>query len=89
MPAYPTTQDELDPEPHRTLIEIPEQLQVRNGDLAKEHGISAAELVGSLVMSDFEELVDFAKTMQPLRKAAEPVSLAQIRRKVGFDGPEG
>ena len=34
--------------------------------LAKEHGISAAELVGSLVMSDFEELVDFAKTITRL-----------------------
>ena len=57
--------------------------------LAKEHGIGAAELVGSLVMGDFEELVDFAKTITCLRKAAEPVSLAEIRRKVGFDGQEG
>jgi hypothetical protein len=43
------------------LIEIPEQLRVAMEILAKEHGISAAELVGSLVMSDFEELVDFRK----------------------------
>ena len=71
------------------MIEIPEQLRVEMEILAKEHGISAAEFVDSLVMSDFEELVDFAKTITRLRKAAEPVSLAEIRRKLGFDGPEG
>jgi len=27
LPSWYTTQDELDPEPNRTLIEIPEQLR--------------------------------------------------------------
>ena len=51
--------------------------------------ISAAELVGSLVKSDFEELVDFAEAITRLRTAVEPVSLAEMRRKLGFDGLEG
>ena len=77
------------PKPHRTPIKIPEQLKDKIEILAKEHGISAAELVGSLVKSDFEELVDFAETITRLRTAVEPVSLAEMRRKLGFDGPEG
>ena len=51
--------------------------------------ISAAELVGSLVKSDFEELVDFVEAITRLRTAVEPVSLAEMRRKPGFDGLEG
>ena len=77
------------PKPHRTPIKIPEQLKDKIEILAKEHGISAAELVGSLVKSDFEELVDFAETITRLRTAVEPVSLAEMRRKLGFDGLEG
>ena len=43
-------------------IEIAEQLRDEIEILAKETGVRAAELVGSLVKSDFEELVDFAET---------------------------
>jgi hypothetical protein len=51
-------------------IETPEQIRDEIESLAKENGISAAELVGSLVKSDFEELVDFAETVTRLRTAA-------------------
>jgi hypothetical protein len=69
-------------------IDIPKELEHEIELVAKNYGISPGLLVGSLVETDFNKLVDLAKAITRLRKPAETVSLAEMRRRLASDREE-
>jgi hypothetical protein len=69
-------------------IDIPKELEHEIELVAKNYGVNTSDLVGALVETDFEKLVDLAKAMKGRRRPAETVSPAEMRRRLASDQRE-